>query len=96
MRADLSPFPSDIDSPYGAPLGAIQSGSMITFWVRLRQDGHDGDWQPYRRIQANLPVEAAETVYGRPLETIGSHYQVRALVRQAGQSAATALYDRSL
>ena len=69
---------------------------MITFWVRLRQEGHDGDWQPYQKIQANSPIEAAENVYGRPLESIGSHYQVRALVRQAGQSAATALYDRSL
>jgi hypothetical protein len=69
---------------------------MITFWVRLRQQGHDGDWQPYKRVQANSPIEAAQNVYGRPLETIGSHYQVRARVRQAGQSAATALYDRSL
>jgi hypothetical protein len=26
---------------------------MITFWVRLRQEGHDGDWQPYEKVQAN-------------------------------------------
>jgi hypothetical protein len=73
-----------------------QDKSVITYLVRLRQDGHDGDWQPYQKIQANSPIEAAENVYGRHPETIGSHYQVRALVRQAGQSIATALYDRSL
>jgi hypothetical protein len=69
---------------------------VITYWMRLRQEAHVDDWQPYQKIQANSPIEAAENVYGRHLETIGSHYQVRALVRQAGQSAATALYDRSL
>lgn len=69
---------------------------MITYLVRLRQDGHDGDWQPYQKIQADSAIEAAENVYGRHLETIGSHYQVRALVRQAGQSTPTALYDCSL
>jgi len=90
------PFGAAFGFPYGAPSGAIQSGSMITFWVRLRQEGHDGDWQPYQKIQANSPIEAAENVYGRHLETIGSHYQVRALVREAGQSTATALYDRTL
>lgn len=73
-----------------------QDKSVITYWMRLRQEGHVGDWHPYQKIQANSPIEAAENVYGRHLETIGSHYQVRALVRQAGQSAATALYDRSL
>jgi hypothetical protein len=86
----------DIASPYGAPSGAVHGESVITYWVRLRQQGHDGDWQPYQKIEANSPIEAAENVYGRHLDTIGSHYQVRALVRQAGQSAATALYDRSL
>jgi hypothetical protein len=30
---------------------------MITFWVRLRQEGHDGDWQPYQKIQANSPFD---------------------------------------
>jgi hypothetical protein len=69
---------------------------VITYRVRLRQDGHDGDWQPYQKIQENSPIETAENAYGRHLETIGSHYQVRALVRQAGQSTATALYDRFL
>ena len=68
--------------------------SVITFWVRLRQEGYDGDWQPYERIQANSPLEAAESLYGGHLATIGNHFQVRALVKRAGQSAATALYDR--
>jgi hypothetical protein len=68
---------------------------MITFWVRLRQEGHDGDWQPYEKVQANSPIEAAESLYGGHLTTDGSHYQVRALVKQVGQSAATALYDWS-
>jgi hypothetical protein len=67
---------------------------MITFWVRLRQEGHDGDWQPYERVQANSPIEAAESLYGGHLATIGNHFQVRAVVKRAGQSTATALYDR--
>jgi hypothetical protein len=87
-------FPSDVDSQYGGPSGAIRGENLITYWVRLRQDGHDGDWQPYRRIQANSPIEAAESLYGGHLATVGSHYRVRALVRQAGQSSATPLYDR--
>jgi hypothetical protein len=61
---------------------------VITYWVRLRQEGHDGDWQPYKqpyeKIQANSPIEAAESLYRGHLETTGSYYQVRALVRQAG------------
>jgi hypothetical protein len=67
---------------------------MITFWVRLRQEGHDGDWQPFERVQANSPIEAAESFYGGHLATIGNYFQVRALVKRAGQSTATALYDR--
>ena len=82
--------------PYGSPSGANQGESVVTYWVRLRQEGHDGDWQPYRKTQANSPIEAAESVYGRPLATIGSHYQIRALVRPAGQTMAMALYDRFL
>jgi hypothetical protein len=81
--------------PYAAPSGANRGDSVITYWVRLRQEGHDGDWQPYEKVEANSPMEAAESLYGRHLTTIGSHFQVRALVRQAGQSIATALYDRT-
>lgn len=74
---------------------ANQGERVITYWVRLRQEGHDGDWQPYEKVQANSPIEAAESLYGRHLATIGNHFQVRALVKQAGQSMATALYDRA-
>jgi len=82
-------------SPYAAPSGANHGERVITYWVRLRQEGHDGDWQPYEKVQANSPIEAAEILYGRHLTTIGGHFQVRALVRQAGQSTATTLYDWS-
>jgi hypothetical protein len=74
--------------------GLRHGESMITFWVRLRQEGRDGDWQPYEKVQANSPVEAAESFYGGQLATIGNHFQVRALVKPAGQSTATPLYDR--
>jgi hypothetical protein len=82
-------------SPYAAPARGNHGERVITYWVRLRQQGHDGDWQPYEKVQANSPIEAAEGLYGRHLTTIGSHFQVRALVRQVGQSIATALYDRT-
>ena len=74
--------------------GLRHGESMITFWVRLRQEGRDGDWQPYEKVQANSPIEAAESLYGGHLAPIGNHFQVRALVKPAGQSTATALYDR--
>jgi hypothetical protein len=66
---------------------------VITYLVRL---GQDGNWQPYQRMRAGSPIEAAESVYGSRLDTVGSAYQLRALVRTGMQRSPTPLYDRSL
>ena len=66
---------------------------MITYLVKL---GQDGKWQPYQRMRAGSPIEAAENVYGGRLDTVGSPYQLRALVRTGMQRSSTPLYDQSL
>lgn len=65
----------------------------MDYMVKL---GRDGNWQPYQRVRAGSPIEAAESVCGSPLDTVGSAYQLRALVRTGMQRSSTPLYDRSL
>jgi len=66
---------------------------VITYLVKL---GQDGNWQPFQRVRAGSPIEAAESVYGSRLDTVGSAYQLCALVRTGMQQSSTPLYDRSL
>jgi hypothetical protein len=44
-------------------------GRRIDLLTRLRQQGHEGDWHPYVKVQANSPIEAAESLDGGHLET---------------------------
>ncbi len=52
---------------------------MSIFQVRLWPEGkYDGE--PYRKVEAATAREAAEKLYGRPLNEAGSNCQIRAQV----------------
>jgi hypothetical protein len=53
---------------------------MSTFQVKLWPEGK-WDGEPYRKVEAATPKEAAEKSYGRPLQDLGSNSQIRAQVR---------------
>jgi hypothetical protein len=67
---------------------------MQTYWVQLWPDGK-WDGNPYQTVDASSPQEAAETLYGRPLDERGSNHQLRAQVRVAGMSSGIVFYDRA-
>jgi hypothetical protein len=64
-----------------------------TYWVQLWPDGK-WDGNPYQKVEAGSPKEAAERLYGAPLQEQGSLHQIRAQVRIAGASTGTPFYDR--
>jgi hypothetical protein len=59
----LEPFAGEaLQAP--CSVGGLIQQPLITYSVRLRQEGHDGDWQPYQKIRGNSSIEAAENLYG--------------------------------
>ena len=53
---------------------------MATFQVSLKPDGKS-DWTPYQQVEAATAKEAAEKLYGRPLNEVGPNDKIRARVR---------------
>ncbi len=53
---------------------------MTTFQVQLWPEGR-WDGQPYQKVEAATPKEAAEKLYGKPLQDRGANFQIRAQVR---------------
>ena len=54
---------------------------MAIYQVQLWPDGKS-DNLPYRKVEASSPKEAAEKLYGKPLQDHGAQSQLRAMVRR--------------
>jgi hypothetical protein len=67
---------------------------QTTYLVQLWPDGKL-KVNPYQKVRAGSPKQAAETLYGAPLQEEGSHHQIRAQVRVTRAGIGIAFYDRS-
>ena len=69
--------------------------AMTTFQVQLWPNG-SWNGNPYARVKATTPEEAAERMYGRPLVDRGANFQIRAIVRVLGRTRSTpiVLYEK--
>ncbi len=69
---------------------------MTTFQVQLWPEGQQWDGQPYQKVEAATPKEAAEKLYGKPLQDRGADFQRRALVRMLNPPSQSAMifYER--